>query len=708
MVSRPRAVLSGLLLALGLPVLVAGVLSLYAESRVFDAQRFADEAVSTLDDRDVNRYVSARITRSVIANVDPDLVAFKPLVESAVAALLETDALQAAIRRGLVVVHEAVLERGVDDAVLTAANVGTLLNEALRQVDPKLARQVPANLDARLLRLSESPALVDAAQAGEDVSEAAAILPPLALLLLAGSIVASERRRRAAIRLGMGLVATGAAAYAALLAARAATLDRVDGETPRGAAAAVWDAFLGGLGDWALALAGLGLVAAIVGATVLRRVDLAEPPRRVWAWMIAERESAGARLVQAASLGAVGVAMVLEPGLVLRGAIVLAGILLVARAITAAAGIVSAWRARAAEPGPADVPPMRRVLVRGALVALASAVIAAAAVGIPLRTADPAPRPAPVATGKCNGDRALCAKRLDRVAFFATHNSYAGAGYRGFLFPEQEGTIDKQLEGGVRGLWIDTYYGVPGQRVYTQTDRIDPALNAQLKEELGPRFEAAAARLRGRIARPPAGAPSRIYLCHGYCELGAVDAEGAFRGIARFLAANPGEVLIIDLEDYTVPAETARLIETTGLGRHVYKGPAGPPWPTLREMIDSGGRVLIMAEHRTAGAPSWYRRAYALFQETPFRFKTPAQMSCRPNRGSPGNSLFLINNWIDTDPTPKPSNAAIVNAYDFLLDRARRCRAKRGAFPNVLNVDFWGQGDTARVVATLNGAGGGG
>ncbi|MFL5871674.1 MAG: hypothetical protein ACJ75R_11365, partial [Solirubrobacterales bacterium] len=248
-----------------------------------------------------------------------------------------------------------------------------------------------------------------------------------------------------------------------------------------------------------------------------------------------------------------------------------------------------------------------------------------------------------------------------------------------------------------------TYYGVPGRRVYTRTDKIDPALNAQLKATLGPRFEQAAADQRAGLAKPPADAPTRIYLCHGYCELGAVDAEQAFEDIHRFLEQNPQEVLIVDIEDYTTPEDTVALLEKTGLADLVYRGSAGPPWPTLRQMIDSGGRVLLVVEHRTAGAPSWYRPAYKdLFQETLYKFKTPQEMGCAPNRGSSANSLFLINHWIDTDPTPKPSNAARVNAEDFLLERARRCERQRGRFPNVLNVDFYAEGDPAAVVATLN------
>jgi hypothetical protein len=91
-----------------------------------------------------------------------------------------------------------------------------------------------------------------------------------------------------------------------------------------------------------------------------------------------------------------------------------------------------------------------------------------------------------------------------------------------------------------------------------------------------------------------------------------------------------------------------------------------------------------------------------VMQETPYKFRTPAEMSCAPNRGGTGGTLFQINNWIETAPAPRPSNAAIVNAYDTLLARARQCQAERGLRPTVLAVDFYRTGDVIGVVRTLN------
>jgi hypothetical protein len=117
---------------------------------------------------------------------------------------------------------------------------------------------------------------------------------------------------------------------------------------------------------------------------------------------------------------------------------------------------------------------------------------------------------------------------------------------------------------------------------------------------------------------------------------------------------------------------------------------------------------LILAENH-AGAAPWYQLAYRrLMEETPYAFASPSQLadtaaSCRDNRGPAGAPLFLLNNWVTTDPTPRPSNAREVNAYDTLLARARACQKLRGRLPNLIAVDFYRRGQLLPVTRTLNG-----
>ena len=165
------------------------------------------------------------------------------------------------------------------------------------------------------------------------------------------------------------------------------------------------------------------------------------------------------------------------------------------------------------------------------------------------------------------------------------------------------------------------------------------------------------------------------------------------------------------IEDYVEPGDIADAVEESGLIDYVYKGPLDPP-PTLQEMIDSGGRVVIMAEKEGGGSSiPWYHSAYdELVAETPYTFKKPDALtdpkrladSCRPNRGPDTALYFLLNNWVDTTPQPKPSNAEKVDAKQALITRIRRCQRLRDMYATLIAVDFYREGDLFDVVQKLN------
>jgi hypothetical protein len=170
-----------------------------------------------------------------------------------------------------------------------------------------------------------------------------------------------------------------------------------------------------------------------------------------------------------------------------------------------------------------------------------------------------------------------------------------------------------------------------------------------------------------------------------------------------FLATHPREVIIFDLEDYAPPSTIAQAFEESGLLAYVYRSPLGPSWPTLGEIIASGGRVIVFMDYDDGGVP-WMHRAWnGLMAETPGTVHAPEEFSCKPMRGTPTGDLFMLNNWIETTPAPRPSNAEIVNQRDFLLERARLCERERGMKVNMVVVDFAGIGDVVGAVRVLNG-----
>lgn len=262
------------------------------------------------------------------------------------------------------------------------------------------------------------------------------------------------------------------------------------------------------------------------------------------------------------------------------------------------------------------------------------------------------PTPKAAEPRHCNGSAYLCDRPFDEVSLPATHNSMSNAD-DGWDIPNQQHDMARQLDDGIRGMLFDTH----------DWD----------------------------------GAP---YLCHAYCEFGAIPMDEAMDQIATFLDDNPDEVLAFVIEDAISADETASVFAETGLDGFVYTHPEGEPWPTLGEMIDGGTRVLVTAE--SGGPPPvWYQHAWDLYWDTPFDFTAVADFNCDLNREATTNDLFLVNHWLG--PLPSTDRADEANTAAVLGGRVADCQAQWAHIPNLVAVDFYDRGDLFSVVDGLNG-----
>jgi hypothetical protein len=468
-------------------------------------------------------------------------------------------------------------------------------------------------------------------------------------------------------------------------------------------AAGLWRAFLGDLQKWALGLGLVGIVFASASATLIERSQMRRTSRAIWRWLVVSPESRGRQFGRGLTLLALGMGTVVWPLPALQTLVFLLGaggaFFGLRECFAATIKALPEWEAAVRDVVPAERAG-RWSPVRIAVVGLLGTALVGAAAFWVLRS--PSDEPERSAITACNGYPELCDRRVNQVVFAAAHNAMSGADDAGWLFPSQNHGISRQLEDGVRAFLIDAHYGVPvGDKVKTILENEDAAM-AKYERVLGKEGMAAALRIRNRLVEGKEQKPD-VYMAHGFCELGARKLTDALGDMRSFLAAHPGEILIVVIQDEGVAAtDIARCFEESGLLDFVYKGPVGPPWPTLRQLAESGQRVLVMAENDTTGV-TWYHKAFEVMQETPYTFHDPKEFSEKPNRGGRTASLLLMNHWIESTPMPKPSNAAIVNAYDVLYRRARRCQRTRGQLPNVIAVDFYATGDLMRVVRKLNG-----
>lgn len=669
--------------------LVLALVAVWTHAAFIRSEGFAERATAALDDPAVRTALAGRVADAVIEQGSAELVTVRPLLEGLADELLATRPFHAIFRTALREAHASFFG-GEDAFVLRLADVTILLTAFAESHDELGTLPETIRREASLLR-TRNFATDTLALAGR--ADALAWLIPLGVTaLFTGWLALASDRRRAWREAGTAAVLAGALIVAGIVVV-AAALPVLAPEAPAGVMRGIWYAFaapLRGAGV-ALALAGLAL-----GATASAGVG--EGPQRALVraarWFTSTPSSAPARVVRAAGVLAAGVILALRPEHAAYAVALAVACLAVWWGLVEILQTVGLGRDEVPAAGPAAV--ALRTSVR---VALPVAVAAAIGVWLLRDTGLPAiplfePRPG------CNGHRALCDRPLDEVSLVAAHNAMSAAAEPGWFFASHGGGIPAQLRFGVRGFLIDVYYGVPVEGG-VRTDVFHAADRNALVEKYGEEFVAARDRVAARLGLAGDDVQRRLYMCHGLCEVGATplaDALGAFRS---FLEANPREVLVIFVEDHVPADAVAGAIVDAGLEPYAMTRRAGAPWPTLGELIASGKTLLVMAEN-DGGGPAWYHAGFELTQETPYSFKTDADFSCEPNRGRADSPLFQLNHWIEKV-TPSPGDAARVNAYPFLLERALQCQARRGHVPNLVAINFYELGDALRVVDVLNG-----
>jgi hypothetical protein len=699
-----RAPAAVALLVLGAVLLVAGAVTFYAREQVVDQEAFANRAVDALDDDAVRRVVAREIVVYLEESGSPDLAAARPLLESVVSSLIQTEPFKRVFRAAAVEANRVFFVRERENALFDLGDAAQIVQFGLRSVSPDLAADLPDDLQPDLLALRDREFAGATLRAADQIRVIGIVLPLLGLALVVAGVALSPDRRIGVLRAGVSVGAAAALLLVALLVLRARTLAGVYGEDEltdadvRGAVGGLLDAYVGDLFTWALLLALLGIAIA-AAAAALDPEDVEEPAQRLR--HLAERPKAGwARALRGAGAAGLGVLAVLDPQLALQIAAVVAGAFLVFFGISElllllgrpgqARAEAQAARGRAlASAGAAGV------VVVGALAALVLVVTSSAP--------EPSAAERPTRAGTCNGSFAMCELRLNEAVWAGTHNSFSAADSPGWFIANQRHPIGRQLEDGIRLFLIDAHWGVESGdgRVRTDFDTEKRDRN-KVAKAMPPEVLAAAERLAGRLGAGEATGERDVWLCHTVCELGATRMSDALEEVREFLDANRGEVVILFIEPYVAPRDIEMVFADAGLERYVVTLHRNNPMPTLGELVERNRRVIVFTEKDADGTVPWYLDGFSFVQDTPLGATQISQLRCRLERGDADSPFLMLNHWADLFPPRRTPNEPFQTRRE-LVSRAHECGRKRGVPVSLIAVDHYDAGALVETVETLNG-----
>ena len=702
--ARTRGVGSLVLAVVGTVFLFFGGLTLYLREEVFEPESFAQHASDALGDDRVDTAIANPLVDAVIRSGPDELINARPLLSSAAQGVLDSQPFRAAFRKAAVRVHRQLFNRDRDALILNIADAGAFVIDAVKAISPQTAERIPKDLQPGLIELTESDFAISAVQTGESVRFLGLFLPGVGLVMLIGSVVAAPDRRRGIVRASTAVAIAAALGVILLVVGRSLLLSHFDDDVTRDAVAAVWGSFLGGLQAWFMGVGALAIVLAAAAST-LGAADATAPARRVWAVASRVPESTGWRAVRALALLLASVFVVVSPDLALNIVAVVIGGYGLFFAVSELLLLLGPPPAEAAERAALRRRIDPRVAVVGGAVLAATVIIGVALItgggGAVQRPGGP--------VEACNGYPRLCDRSVNEVAFPGAHNAMSAAN-ADFITPNHETKIQDQLDSGIRVLLIDAYYGIKRSSGPVLTDlkreQGRTKVNETIREQLGDDAVKRVQDIQERVAGSGEEGERGTYFCHIVCELGAIPLTKTLTDVREFLDTHPDEFLIMVIEDYIDPEDVKAAFVDSGLVRYAYVHETGSPFPTLRELIQSDKRILVMAENDNGdGSIPWYHDGFELMQETPYTFKSADELraaaSCEPNRGGTDNPLFQFNHWVEKLPR-SPDLGAQVNAYDFLIERARECRRRRGLAPNLIAVDFYDEGDLFEASRKLN------
>lgn len=693
-----RRRISTALLVVAALLLPVGVVASWARDTLYDSTTFSNRAVDVLRSSAVRTVLARRLTEELARSGNEQAVNFRPGLQLAIESVVDTDAFRSIFRTAVRRTHAAILSGRNGSSGLDLQDSVAIITSSLQ------ASQSPAQTGEQQGGLGDS--LSDVTHRLGDLGvwrldrtiESIAWIAILgALAAGAGALVLAEDRRRCVRRIGWALVVDGAVVVIALQVLGWWAQRQVDGADLAdavGGALTRGTADLRAVGLW---IVGYGLIAVAAATTGVRYTPTVVADR-VRAWVARRRATTFGTVVLGLLALLAGLLLIQDPSGNVRLLAIAVGMWLSYLGVTEILRLVQSL--------PAGLSTRSRRRRLGLLATTVVALVALVSVGLFFSASRAATRADAAGNVPCNGDESLCDLRVDQVMFPGTHNSMSSSLYPGFLFGEQLDTIAGQLQSGIRAFLIDTHYGVPStvrlpgsDTRMVLTDRA-AELRVPPGETVDPQVAERAARLAARAPRA-ADAKRAIYLCHNYCELGAVPFSTVLGDFKTFLDTHPDDVVMTIIQDATTPADTAAAIEAAGLTDRVATLRPGEPLPTLRELIDQRRTLLVFAEEGGTGAPRWYQHAYDWFQETPYDFQSSGQFNCRPFRGGTGKPLFLVNHWI-TNTTPDPSGAGGVNSAATLTKRIETCVAQRGVLPNVVAVNFSERGSLVSTLHKVN------
>ncbi|MGQ7867853.1 LamG-like jellyroll fold domain-containing protein [Sunxiuqinia sp. sy24] len=158
--------------------------------------------------------------------------------------------------------------------------------------------------------------------------------------------------------------------------------------------------------------------------------------------------------------------------------------------------------------------------------------------------------------------------------------------------------------------------------------------------------------------------------------------------IRKHLESRPDKILTLFL-DFNVNAnELTKIVEESGIHPYLYIHDDDDEWPTLKNMVETGKRVVIfmMQEHRNS--PDWLHYVWDYSVEPYFSILEAPDFIGEFLKGDPKNNLLIYNDYNFPKRAGRPDDSFFNTTQNpYLIEHVKNVWKSTGKTPNFIMLD---------------------
>lgn len=158
--------------------------------------------------------------------------------------------------------------------------------------------------------------------------------------------------------------------------------------------------------------------------------------------------------------------------------------------------------------------------------------------------------------------------------------------------------------------------------------------------------------------------------------------------IRKYLEDNPTKILTLFLDFNVNTNELSDVIDSSGIEPYLYVHNLKSEWPTLKNMVETGKRVVVFSMQQHRNSPEWLHYVWDYAVEPYFSILEAPDFNGEFLKGDPKSSLLIFNDYNFPKRVEQPDKSFFNTTQNpYLIEHAKNVWRGTGKTPNFIMLD---------------------